>query len=239
LAAYKKSFLGIGWIILSPIFGIASWIFMNYTGVLKPGNVGIPYPAYILLGTSFWGLFMGFYQTSAETLNAGQAFIMQVKYPHEALLAKQILQQLANFLASFVVILVVLLLFKVIPSWQIFLLPILILPMLFLGAGIGLLVAVIGVVANEMRRISDIALGTLIFFTPIIYSADSMNGIVGKIIKLNPLTYIVGGVRDAIAYGRIENLSYFIWAGVGSFVFFMFAWRLFYVSEEKVIEKML
>ena len=239
LAAYKKSFLGIGWIILSPIFGIASWVFMNYAGVLKPGDVGIPYPAYILLGTSFWGLFMGFYQTSSETLTAGQGFIMQVKYPHEALLAKQILQQLANFLASFVVTVVVLLMFKVVPSWQIFILPILILPMLFLGAGIGLLVSVVGVVANEVKRIADIVLGILIFFTPIIYSADSMGGIVAKIIKINPLTYIVGGVRDAIAYGRIENLSYFIWAGVGSFVFFLFAWRLFYVSEEKVIEKML
>lgn len=239
LAAYKKSFLGIGWIILAPIFGIMSWVFMNYAGVLKPGDVGIPYPAYILLGTSLWGLFMGFYQSASETLNAGQGFIMQVKYPHEALLAKQILQQLANFLASFFVILIVLLLFGVTPSWKIFLLPILILPMLFLGAGIGLLVSVIGVVANEVRRISDVVLGMLIFFTPIIYSADSMGGMIAQIIKMNPLTYIVGGVRDAIAYGRIENVAYFIWAGIGSFVFFLLAWRLFYVSEEKVIEKMI
>ncbi len=239
LAAYKKSFLGIGWIILSPIFGIVSWVFMNYAGVLKPGNVGIPYPAYILLGTSFWGLFMGFYSSAAETLNSGQGFIMQVKYPHEALLAKQIFQQLANFLASFVVTLIVLLLFHVVPSWLIFLFPILILPMLFLGAGIGLLVSVMGVVANEVRRIMDIGLGLFIFFTPIIYSADSMGGIVAKIIRINPLTYIIGGVRDAIAYGRIENFAAFAWCGVGSFIFFMLTWRLFYVSEEKVIEKML
>lgn len=239
LASYKKSFLGVSWIVLAPIFGIVSWVFMNYAGVLKPGEVGIPYPAYILLGTTFWGLFMGFYQTSSETLKAGQGFIMQVKYPHEALLAKQILQQLANFLASFIVTLLVLLLFGVIPSWQILLLPILILPMLFLGSGIGLFISVIGVVAEEVKRIADIGLGTLIFFTPIIYSVDSMGGLVAKIIKLNPLTYIVGGVRDAIAYGRIEDLSLFIWFGIGSFIFFLFAWRLFYVSEEKVIEKML
>lgn len=239
LASYKKSFLGIGWIIISPILGVVSWVFMNYAGVLNPGDVGIPYPAYILLGTSFWGLFMGFYQTSSETLKAGEGFIMQVKYPHEALLAKQILQQLANFLASFIITLIVLLVFRVIPSWQIFIFPILILPMLFLGAGLGLLVSVIGVVAVEAKRISDVVIATLIFFTPIIYSADSMSGIIAKIIKINPLTYIIGGVRDAIAYGRIENLAYFIWAGIASFIFFLFAWRLFYVSEEKVIEKMI
>lgn len=239
LASYKKSFLGIGWIILSPIFGIVSWVFMNYAGVLKPGNVGIPYPAYILLGTSLFGLFMGFYTYAAETLNVGQGFIMQVKYPHEALLAKQVFQQLANFLATFVVTLIVLFLFHVIPSWLIFFLPILVSPMLFLGSGIGLLVSVLGVVAIEIRRIVDIMMGTLIFFTPIIYRADSMHGIMLKVIKFNPLTYIIGEVRDAIVYGRIDHLDYFIWSSVGSFVFFLFAWRLFYVSEEKVIEKML
>ena len=239
LAAYKKSFLGIGWIVLSPIFGIVSWVFMNYAGVLKPGNVGIPYPAYILLGTSFWGLFMGFYQSASETLNSGQGFIMQVKYPHEALLAKQIFQQLANFLASFLVTIVVLLVFRVVPSWQIFLLPILVLPMLFLGAGLGLLISVIGIVANEVKRIADVGMGLLIFFTPIIYSTNSTTGIIATIVKINPLTYIVGGVRDAIAYGKIENFQYFVWSGIGSFVFFLLAWRLFYVSEEKVIEKML
>jgi lipopolysaccharide transport system permease protein len=164
---------------------------------------------------------------------------MQVKYPHEALLAKQIFQQLANFLASFVVTLIVLLVFHVVPSWLIFLFPILILPMLFLGAGIGLLVSVMGVVATEIRRMVDVAMGMLIFFTPIIYSADSTGGIIAKIIKINPLTYIVGGVRDAIAYGRIDHLDYFIWSGIGSLVFFLFAWRLFYISEEKVIEKMI
>ena len=70
-AGYKKAFLGIGWVVLAPIFGILSWVFMNYAGVLKPGNVGIPYPAFVLLSSSFWGLFMGFYQASAETLNSG------------------------------------------------------------------------------------------------------------------------------------------------------------------------
>lgn len=239
LAVHKKSFLGIGWIVLAPIFGIISWVFMNYAGVLKPGSVGIPYPAYVLLGSSLWGLFMGFYQTSSETLSTGQSFIMQVKYPHEALLVKQIMQQLATFVVSFTVTLIVLVSFHVIPSWQTFFLPVLILPMLFLGAGIGLLVSVVSVVATEIKRIADIVLGMFIFLTPIIYSADTTSGIIAKLIKINPLTYIVGSVRDAIAYGSISNLQYFLWSGIGAFIFFLLAWRLFYISEEKVIEKMI
>lgn len=237
-AGYKKLFLGIGWIVLSPIFGILSWVFMNHAGVLKPGNVGIPYPAFVLLGSSFWGLFMGFYQSSAETLNSGAGFILQVKYPHEALLAKQILQQAVNFVINLAVVLLALLLFRVTPSPLILLLPVLVLPMLFLAAGIGLLISVVGVVAQEIRRIADILLGALMFFTPIIYTADSVGGASAKIVRLNPLTHIVGGVRDAVVYGRIADLSAFLWTGAASLAFFLLAWRLFYVSEEKIIEKM-
>lgn len=238
LAQYKKSFLGAGWIVLAPIFGIISWVIMNASGVLKPGDVGIPYPAYVLLGTSLWGLFMSFYQSSSETLSSGQGFIMQVKYSHEALLVKQIFQQLVNFCVSFSVTLIILMLFHVAPSWKIVFFPVLILPMLFLGASIGLLVSVVSVVVTEVKKIADIFFGILIFLTPIIYGNSVSGGILGTITKYNPLTYIVGGVRDIIVYGRIEHMDYFLWCALGAFLFFMLSWRLFYVSEEKIIEKM-
>ncbi|PIE34921.1 hypothetical protein CSA56_06280 [candidate division KSB3 bacterium] len=96
LAGYKKSFLGMTWIFVSPIMAIISWVFLQKTGMLNPGDVGIPYPAYVLLGSSMWGLFMGFYTAARGTLKAGAGFIMQVNYPHEALLFKQMAQQLAQ-----------------------------------------------------------------------------------------------------------------------------------------------
>ena len=85
-ASYKKSFIGISWIFLSPIMGIVSWVFLQKTGMLHPGEMGIPYPAYVLIGTSMWGLFMGFFNSAKETLSSGQSLVMQVNYPHEALL---------------------------------------------------------------------------------------------------------------------------------------------------------
>ena len=45
LMVYKKSFLGYSWIFIAPIMGILSWVIMKSTGVLTPGDVGIPYPA--------------------------------------------------------------------------------------------------------------------------------------------------------------------------------------------------
>ncbi|MEI6125244.1 MAG: ABC transporter permease, partial [Pseudomonadota bacterium] len=187
-AVYKKSFLGICWIVIAPLIGIISWVFMNATGVLNPGDVGIPYPAYVLLGTSIWGLFMGFYTASAATLDVGAAFILQVKYPHEVLLVKQMAQQLANFLISFSMTIAVLIMFGVMPSWKILFFPVLILPLFFLGAAIGLVISVMNVISKEFQKFTDIVLGFCLYLTPVIYSPHFKNQILQEIIQWNPLT---------------------------------------------------
>ena len=38
LASYKKSFLGLAWIFILPIVGILSWVFLQKSGMLKPGT---------------------------------------------------------------------------------------------------------------------------------------------------------------------------------------------------------
>lgn len=239
LMAYKKSAFGIGWILLSPIIGVASWVIMNAAGILTPGNVGIPYPAYVLLSSSIWGLFMGFYSSAAGTLGAGGGFIMQVKYPHEALLVKQVAQQLANFLITFAINILVLLAFGVVPTWQIFLFPFLTLPLFFLGGGLGLFISVVGVVATDVVNLFNIALGFVFYITPVIYATDTVKyPALEGLIKINPLTYLVGGVRDIIIFGHMDHPDLFIIFSVLSFLFFLLAWRLFFVSEDKVIEKM-
>ena len=151
-ASYKKSFLGITWIFITPIVGIISWVFLQKTGMLRPGNVGVPYPAYVLVGTSMWGLFIGLYEAASQTLLAGKDLIMQVNYPHEALLFQQTAQRVANFSIAILITIIVLLIFRVIPSWQTILLPIVIVPLFLFSAAIGLIVSMISIVAVDVSR---------------------------------------------------------------------------------------
>ncbi len=239
LAAYKKSFLGMTWIFLSPIVAIISWVFMNLTGVLNPGPVGVPYPAYVLLSSSIWGLFMGFFESASKTLSAGQSFIMQVKYPHEALLMKQIAEQLANFFLSFIITIGVLLAFGVVPHWKIVFFPLAIIPLFFFGAGIGLLVSVVNVVAMDVSKGLTMVMNLLMFVTPVIYSPQSNNHLLQKVITYNPLTYLIGMARDTIFYGGTEHPERFFYASAMALLVFLLSWRFFYLSEEKVIEKMI
>ncbi|MFZ4400860.1 MAG: ABC transporter permease [Bacteroidales bacterium] len=236
---YKKSFVGMGWIFLSPIMGVISWVFMNSTGILTPGDVGIPYPAYVLLSTSIFGLFGGFYGSSSGTLTAGAGFINQVNYPHDVLLIKQAMVQLAGFVITFSINIIVLICFGVIPSWMTILIPLFILPIFFLGAAIGLLSSMIEVVAVDLNKMIAVFMGLLLYLTPVIYSPKTQNPVLQQIIKWNPLTYLIGGTRDAIIYGRIDHIDRYLFSAAISFIFFLISWRLFYISEQKIIEKMI
>ncbi len=238
-ASYKKSFIGITWIFVAPIMGIVSWIFLNMTGVLHPGDVGIPYPAYVLIGTSMWGLFMGFFRSAEETLSSGKALVMQVNYPREALLFKQTAQHLANFTIIFVMNIIVLFAFKVIPSGKIILFPLVVLPLFFLGGAIGLIASMISIVAVDISRMINMGMGLMMYLTPVIYSDKVNSQFAQSIIKWNPLTYLVCSARDIIIYGRLYDAKgYFICTAI-SFLLFMISWRLFFVSEDRIIERMI
>lgn len=237
-ASYKKSFLGITWIFISPVVGIVSWVFLQKTGMLKPGEVGIPYPAYVLVGTSMWGLFIGLYEAASNTLLAGKDLIMQVNYPHEALLFQQTAQQFANFSITLLLNLVVLLLFRITPAWQTIFLPFVLIPLFLFGSGIGLVVSMINVVAIDISRAISMVLGLGLYLTPIIYSNEFGNEFVQTLIKWNPLTYLVCSCRDIIIYGSIYSSKGFFASSILAFSLFIISWRLFYVSEDRLVERM-
>lgn len=240
LATYKKSFLGFTWILITPLLGIVSWVFLQKTGLLQPGNVGIPYAAYVLVGTSMWGLFIGFYEASSRTLVAGKDLVMQTNFPHEALLFKETAQHLASFLVTFVLNIAVLLAFRIIPSWGVCLFPLVALPLFLLGSAIGLIVSMIGVVAVDLSRIIGILMGLLMFVTPVIYDTDRVTSpLVRSLIDWNPLTYLVCSCRDIIIYGRLYHASEFCICAALSLVLFLVSWRLFYIAEHKLIERMI
>ena len=238
-AGYKKSFLGVSWVIISPLLGVVSWVFLHMTGMFHPGDLDIPYPAYVLIGTSMWGLFMGFFSSASLTLSAGQALVMQVNYPHEALLFKQTAQHLADFSIMLVMNIIVIMAFQVVPSWKVVVFPLVALPLFFLGAGIGLLVSMISIVAVDVSKALNMAMGLMMYTTPLIYSDTVSSPVVQTIIKWNPLTYLVCSARDIILYGRLYDVTgYLLCTGLSVFIFLV-SWRLFYVSEDRIIERMI
>jgi len=167
---YRRSILGSFWIFIGPIMGIITWVFMNYTGILNPGETEIPYPVFVLLGSQMWGLFMGFFDSASKTLGSGSALMKQIRFEHEVLLVKQVALVFANFVMTLAVVFLVMFSFKVIPPWQGIFFPLVMLPLFFLGAAIGLVVSVFSAVITDAANIIGKVIGLVMYITPVIYT---------------------------------------------------------------------
>ena len=252
-AAYKKSFIGITWVFIMPLFGIIHWVLLKRTNILRPGDMpgGIPYTVYVLVGTSMWGLFLNLFTSAGNTLSAGKALIMQVNYSHEVLLFQQAAQCLANFCIGFVMNIAVLLAFGICPSWKIVLLPFVLLPLFLLASAMGLVLSMFAIVAVDLTRLATRGMVLLMMFTPVIYVATSPDALAAAanvtwwdkflcyVNLWNPLTYLVCSARDIVLSGKLyDNLGFAVCAA-GSVILLLVSWRLFFVSEDKIVERMI
>lgn len=237
-AAYKKSFLGFTWIFVTPLVNVFTWVLLQKSGMLDPGPTSVPYPAYVLVGTMAWDFFVGIFEAASRTLKSGSSLIMQVNYPHESLLIKELAHYFANFLIQFSVTITVLLFLGVLPRWEIIFFPLVALPTVFLASGIGLLVSLVSVITEDVHKIITFSFRFLVWTIPIIYVENSSN-ILKRINEMNPLTYLICSMRDLILLGKLYEPSVFYSMALISFVVFMVSWRIFYISEQKLVERMI
>lgn len=237
LAGSKQSVLGILWIVISPLVGIVSWVLMNEAGVLHPGALDIPYPLYVLFGTAIWGLFMAFYSAAASSLTSVGGLLVQAKFSHEALVAQQMAHTVIVVIVNMLLLLSVWGIFGATFHWSVLLFPFSLIPMFLLGTGIGMVVSVFAVLIRDMTKTITTLLGLAMFMTPVVYAADVQSAWLQRLIAWNPLTYLVGGARDLVLQGRIGYPARYAVSVLLAATVFLVAWRLFFMSEQKVAEK--
>lgn len=240
-AQYKKSHIGVLWMLAGPIMAVVPWLFAAKVQVYDPGTIDIPLPVYLIVGRAMWGAFSNFYSNGVGTLGAGGGLLMQVSYPHEAMLAKQVLSGLVGFALQLCTCMLIMCLFKVYPGWGLLFFPLALLPLFFLGVALGLIVGMIKVVAYDLDRVITILWGFAMWTTPLLYSNQVPSPTLQVIIKYNPLTYLVCSARDVLIHGHVYNHNVQVYAlcvGV-ALLLFLTSLRLFHVSEQKLIERMI
>ncbi len=239
VVTFKRSFIGLSWLVITPILSVLVWVLLHSAGIIDPGQMDIPYPAYVLLSTSIWSFFQGSYSITSNVINNSGRFLVTAKFPHEVLIAEQIIVHCINFFIPFVVNIVVLILYGIKLSWIALLFPLTLIPLLLLGTGIGLLVALLRVVAVDFSRLADLFIGFLMFLTPIVFAPKIELHWLSSIVKYNPLTYLIGFARDLLTQGVFYETNLFLLFSGVSLVFFIFCLRIFMKFESKLLERLI
>jgi lipopolysaccharide transport system permease protein len=239
VAQFRQRILGYLWAILVPLFSIASFIFLYYSGILNPGVQNIPYPIYIFLGTSIWGCLSGTIGSISGGLIAQADLIMRTNIPKLALALSSLASILYGILVNMVILAILFLIYGFTPSWYFALYPILILPMLILGTSLGLVISVVGSIARDISQIITQGIALLMYVTPIIYMPASISSpLIRKIITLNPLSYLIDVPRTLIFYGSSESFDIYFYTSLGTLIVAIIMLRIFYLLQDLVAERL-
>jgi lipopolysaccharide transport system permease protein len=142
-AGVRRSFIGLSWLVILPLFSVAVWVLLNRAGIVDPGQTDIPYPAFVLLSTSIWGFFAELAKSMSRMLENNGRTLTQTPFPAEVLIAENIVVHLIKFSIPFALNVIVLLAFGVRFSVVALLFPLTLLPLLLLGTAVGLIMSMI------------------------------------------------------------------------------------------------
>lgn len=239
LGQYKKSFIGMAWMFILPILAVAMWVVLHGAGVLRPGDTDeVPYPVYVLLSTSIWAFFLDIFRHSSQAIISHGRLMVMKDFPPEVLILQKTGEHLINFIIPLVINIIVLLIFGIQFKWVALLFPLSLLPLLLLGLSLGMVIAVIRVVAMDFATIVDEGMKLLMFLTPVVYTARVEVSWLREIIAWNPLTYLIGFSRELLTRGAFYEPRMYLICSVVSLILFALALIFFKNTAKRALERL-
>ena len=235
-AKYRQSFLGFLWAIIPAIVTAAGFTLAKNNGVVNIGATDLPYPAYVMFSMTLWQTFIEALNAPIQGMNGGKAMLAKINFPREALVLSKLGEVLFNFGVKLILIVALFIWFKMPIGTSVILAPVALIHLIAFGTFIGLMLAPIGFLYQDVTRIIGMATSFLLFLTPVVYPVPA-DGTFSNIVKLNPVTPLLVTTRELATTGVISDpIGFWIASGIG-FIGLFFAWIIYRVSMPYIVER--
>jgi lipopolysaccharide transport system permease protein len=236
LATYKQSFAGLFWALILPLLSVGTFILLNRSGIFTIGDINTPYSIYAILGMALWQLFStGLLAGSGSLVKAG-SMLVRINLSKKSLVIASLGQSLVSFLIQILLVAGLFIYHGFAPTPYIALLPVMVLPLIFLTTGLGLILSVLNGIMRDIGNVLSVLITFLMFLTPVLY-AKPVSGIMATITRYNILYYLVAVPRDLILTGGSRELTgYFISALLAVFLMLICLFA-FHLAETRITER--
>lgn len=210
---YKQTALGAAWAIIQPIFMML--VFSVFFGRLaKVPSDGIPYPVFAYCALLPWQLFAYSLSESSNSLVGNQNLITKVYFPRLVIPIASVLSGLVDFVISFGVLLLLMLLFGLTPTWAVVTLPFFVVLAIATALGVGLWLSALNVQYRDVRYTLGFITQFWLFATPVAYPSSLIPEKWRWLYGLNPMAGVVEGFRWALL-GKSDGPGWLLLVSVG------------------------
>jgi lipopolysaccharide transport system permease protein len=194
---YAQTILGFAWAILNPTIQIVlfTFIFGKVAGVPTDG---MPYLLFSTVAIIPWTYMSEAMNQSSQSLVAEQHMLGKVYFPRYIFPLTPVISKLVDFSISLLLLLAVLLYYGVTPTWNLLFLPIFVVFMMLIPAGIGLWLSSLAIRFRDVKFAMSFIIRLLIYTAPVLYSASAIPEPYRLLYSFNPIVGVIEGYRASL-----------------------------------------
>ena len=228
---YAQTVLGFAWAILNPAIQIV--VFSVIFG--KVANIetdGVPYVLFSTVAIIPWTYMSDSMTTASQSLVAGKQLLGKIYFPRVLFPMTPILAKLVDFGISLIILVLVMVYYRVVPTWNLLLLPALMVSMMLVPTGIGMWLAALAIRYRDIKFAMTFLIKLLIYSAPILYTASAIPENIRAWYSLNPIVAVIEGFRSCLLGTPIE-WQYIVPGLITSVIIFL-SGALYFRRMEKV-----
>lgn len=230
IGRYKGSFMGLAWSFFHPILMLSVYTFVFSVVFTARWGVGeglgkTGFAVILFVGMIIHGLFAECINRAPGLILSNVNYVRKVVFPLEILPMVAMLSALFQAAVSIAVLLVAVAILDGFLYWTVWLLPLVLLPLIFITLGFAWMLASLGVFTRDISQITGIMTMVMMFLSPIFYPISALPQAYQPWIMINPLTFIIEQARHVLLGGRLPD-----WQGLAvySLISLSVAWAGFW-----------
>ena len=231
VAFYKQTIFGPLWYFIQPVFTTIVFTFI-FGNLAKLSTDGLPQPLFYLAGITAWNYFADCLTKTSTVFRDNQAIFGKVYFPRIVSPLSIVVSNLLRFVIQMILLvgLIIYFLFQGVvfsTGWELLLFPMFVLFMGMQGLGLGMMVTAMTNKYKDLSILVPFGVQLMMYATTVIYPLSSLSGKMYWVIALNPMTYVIEGIKASILGVGVLTLETFVYSfsvsvfilGIGYIIF--------------------
>ena len=231
---YKQTVMGFGWAIFMPLVNTA--IFSVIFTKVAPVEPPVPYPVFAYCGLLVWNFFSMSLKFAVNSLTSNANLVTKVYFPREIFPLSAVLVCLVDFVVAAVVLGGLMAWYGIPPHASLLFLPAVLAVHILFTSGIALLLAMSNLFFRDVKYLFEIVVTMWMFASSTVYPVDQIEGRLGLVMRLNPMTGIIESYRSVILYGTLPDPTWFAGTATFACAVFLLSWLTFHRAEFRFAE---
>ncbi len=221
---YKQTVLGILWAVVNPVFQMVLFSII-FGRLARIESDGIPYPIFSFTAILPFNYFSQSLTAASDSLIGTASIFTKVYFPRTLIPLIPVFSKLLDFMIAFVILILMMIYYQIVPNINILFLPMLIILMILTSTGVGMWLSSLAIQYRDVKFTIGFISTLLMYAAPVVFPASLILEKAGYTVYLlygiYPMAGVISGFRssllgftpmpwDLISIGTVSSILVFI-----------------------------